>query len=128
MDFFSPPCSFTLPTIPEDQPLEALAEALDARRAQLGPAHPDTLTSANNLASCLIMRGRLHEAEPLLVEASRGAKKALGALIVIEHGHRDRGRADEYGAMCAPCCAPRRPLGQGRAAMSGRTANGNRHP
>ena len=26
------------------------AEALDARRAQLGPAHPDTLTSINNVS------------------------------------------------------------------------------
>ena len=27
------------------------AEALDARRAQLGPAHPDTLTSINNVSA-----------------------------------------------------------------------------
>jgi len=53
-------------------------EALKARRYVLGNSHPDTLTSINNLASLYQASSRFQDAHPLLVEASREAKKVLG--------------------------------------------------
>ena len=45
------------------------SQALAARREALGSAHPQTLTSVNNLACLLKDQGKLGEAEPLFTEA-----------------------------------------------------------
>jgi Tfp pilus assembly protein PilF len=44
-------------------------EALQGRREVLGPHHPDTLTSLDNLATLYSDQGRHREAEPLYKEA-----------------------------------------------------------
>ena len=51
----------------EAEPL--FREALQKRRSTLGDAHPDTLTSMNNLAELLRAQGKFGEAEPLFREA-----------------------------------------------------------
>jgi hypothetical protein len=60
---------------------------LDARERVLGPEHPDTLASRNNLAFCLQAMGDLAAAEPLYRRARAGAERVLGA------DHRRRRRA-----------------------------------
>ena len=44
----------------------------------LGPDHPDTLDSMNNLAMLLKDQGKLEEAEPLFQQCLAGRKKVLG--------------------------------------------------
>ena len=44
----------------------------------LGPAHPDTLATVNNLANLLSDQGKLDEAEPLYRRALAGKEEALG--------------------------------------------------
>ena len=61
-------------------------ETLESRREVCGNRHPDTLTSLNNLATLYQGFGtvdKLELAEPLLKEATVGAKQELGA----EHAH-----------------------------------------
>ena len=53
-------------------------EVLHGRHGALGDAHPDTLSSLNNLASLLMKQGKLSEAESLYHEALRGRREALG--------------------------------------------------
>ncbi|WP_354119947.1 CHAT domain-containing protein [Bradyrhizobium sp. LA6.12] len=53
-------------------------ETLQARRAVLGPRHPDTLVSLNNLAFLYDAQGRYSEAEPLYQEALHASREALG--------------------------------------------------
>ena len=55
-----------------------LREALEARREVLGPKHPNTLTSVNNLGRLLQDRGDLERAEPLLREVVQGFREVLG--------------------------------------------------
>ena len=45
---------------------------------KLGPEHPDTLTSVNNLASLYESQGRYGEAEPLYLRALAASEKVLG--------------------------------------------------
>ncbi|MBA3974869.1 MAG: hypothetical protein C0504_11705 [Candidatus Solibacter sp.] len=55
---------------------------LEMARAQselvLGPEHPDTLTSVNNLAGLFRSQGRYGEAEPLYVRALAARERVLG--------------------------------------------------
>ena len=44
----------------------------------LGPEHPDTLTSVNNLAFLYRSQGRYAEAEPLYQRALAGMERVLG--------------------------------------------------
>jgi tetratricopeptide (TPR) repeat protein len=53
-------------------------EVLAARERLLGPAHADTLLTANNLAWLFLKRGRPDEAAPLAERARDGAAKASG--------------------------------------------------
>ena len=55
-----------------------LYRALGTRERVLGPEHPDTLTSRNNLAGCLQAMGDLAAAEPLYRAALAGAELVLG--------------------------------------------------
>lgn len=55
--------------------------ALAAREKVLGPEHPNTLSSVNNLAALYESQGRYGEAEPLHRRALAGREKALG----LEH-------------------------------------------
>ena len=52
--------------------------ALAGREKALGPDHPDTLTSVNNLAVLLQAKGDYAAAEPLYRRALAGREKALG--------------------------------------------------
>lgn len=45
---------------------------------ELGPDHPNTLTSVNNLANVLESQGRYKEAEELYRRASEGRESVLG--------------------------------------------------
>jgi Tetratricopeptide repeat len=51
-------------------------------RAQLGPDHPDTLASRNNLAEAYREAGRTAEAIPLHQQTLGASKRVLGV-----HGH-----------------------------------------
>ena len=53
-------------------------ELLNSCRAELGDAHPDTITTINNLGVLLQSQGKLEEAEPLLREALTSRRVALG--------------------------------------------------
>ena len=55
-----------------------MLEVLEARRATLGPKHPNTLTSMNNLALLLQAQGKLDEAKPLYVETLEARGATLG--------------------------------------------------
>jgi serine/threonine protein kinase len=58
--------------------IEFLAWAHDTRQAKLGPDHPDTLTSMNNLAEGYRDAGQLAKALPLLEETLKLKKAKLG--------------------------------------------------
>ena len=60
----------------EAEPL--LQRTLAIRERALGPDHPDTAQSLNNLAELYHSQGRLNEAEPLLQRALAIAEQALG--------------------------------------------------
>ena len=53
-------------------------EALELARASLGPTHPSTLTSLNNLAGLYQSQGRYGEAEPLFEQALELSRQTLG--------------------------------------------------
>jgi hypothetical protein len=53
-------------------------QALDARRRLLGPEHPDTLQSMNNLAGTLVDLGDLAGSRDLLQQAVHAYQKLLG--------------------------------------------------
>ena len=57
-------------------------EVLEGRRAALGPQHPETLTSINNLASALHAQGHLEEANQLFQEALQGCR-TLGTKLTL---------------------------------------------
>jgi tetratricopeptide (TPR) repeat protein len=77
--------------------------ALTTRKAQLGPEHPDTLTSMNNLASAYMDDGRLDDALRLRKETLELFKARLGpehpdTLISMNNlasAYQDAGRLDE---------------------------------
>ena len=48
------------------------------RERVLGPEHPDTLTSVNNLAALLRIKGDYAQAEPLYRRALKGRERILG--------------------------------------------------
>src|SRR5262249_53483106 len=53
-------------------------KALPLAERAVGPEHPDTLESVDNLASLYQMQGRYDEAEPLFRRALSGYEKVLG--------------------------------------------------
>ena len=53
-------------------------EALEIRQKVLGPEHPDTATSLNNLAALYQAMGDYAKAEPLFKEALEIRQKVLG--------------------------------------------------
>eukprot|EP00435_Cladocopium_sp_Y103_P009812 s4659_g2.t1 len=53
--------------------------ALEAQERTLGPEHPNTLVSVNNLASCLQAMGLMKDAEPLFRRALEALERTLGA-------------------------------------------------
>ena len=55
-----------------------LQSTLDKHRATLGPEHPNTLTTAANLASVLSHLGRRKEARVLLQNSLEGFRRTLG--------------------------------------------------
>ena len=61
---------------PKAEPL--LQEALRIRQKVLGPEHPDTALSLNNLGGLYRVMGQYDKAEPLFQEALRIRQKVLG--------------------------------------------------
>ena len=53
-------------------------EALRIRQKVLGPEHPDTARSLNNLAALYLAMGEYAKAEPFFQEALRIRQKVLG--------------------------------------------------
>ena len=58
--------------------IRQLERSRQLRLDQLGPDHPDTLNSMNNLATLYREMDRLDEAEPLFLNAVTGARRKLG--------------------------------------------------
>jgi tetratricopeptide (TPR) repeat protein len=77
--------------------------ALDARKKSLGPDHPDTLNSVNNLAMLYRNQGRYDEAEQLYVHALEARERLLGSenpdtyvsMNNLAYLYRSQGRFDE---------------------------------
>ena len=80
-------------------------ETLRIRRRVLGPAHPDTLRSMNNLAATLLAQGRYAEAQKLFEEVVEIKERTLGrdhpdtllsinnlAAMLMNLGHLDEAR------------------------------------
>jgi tetratricopeptide (TPR) repeat protein len=61
-----------------DSSIPLLRTALATRRETLGPRHPDTLQTVNNLALLLFAEGRLAEAEPLCRELMESVSDTSG--------------------------------------------------
>jgi hypothetical protein len=53
---------------------------LGARRRVLGEEHPDTLTSANDLAASLLLQGKYAEAEEMLQAVLAARRRVLGSV------------------------------------------------
>ena len=60
------------------RPSRSLKRALAGREQVLGPEHPDTLPSVNNLAVLYQAQGRYGEAEPLYQRALGGQRAGAG--------------------------------------------------
>ena len=60
------------------RPSRSYEQALQLRREVLGDAHPDTLTSLNNLAALYESQGRYGEAEPLHEQAFQFSHGGVG--------------------------------------------------
>jgi hypothetical protein len=56
----------------------ALTSRLEKRKAKLGPDHPDTLTSMNDLAMAYLAVGKQDLALPLFEETLKHMKAKLG--------------------------------------------------
>jgi tetratricopeptide (TPR) repeat protein len=61
------------------EPISYLTRALAIREQQLGPHHPGTANSLNNLALLYRDQGKYPEAEPLLQRALAICEQQLGA-------------------------------------------------
>ena len=94
----------------EAEPL--LRRALAIREEALGPDHPDTATSLNNLAVLLQAQGRYAEAEPLLPPGAGDPREGAGPRPP-RHGHQPQRPGG-----AAPGPGPVR--GGGAAATAGR--------
>src|SRR5262249_58237923 len=55
-----------------------LTRALDLQRRVLGPEHPETLTTQNNVAGLFLDQGKYAEAEPLYRQALEAQGRVLG--------------------------------------------------
>src|SRR5260370_1130741 len=89
----------------EAEPL--LKRALAIREQQLGPQHPDTASSLNNLALLYRAQGKYEQAEPLLKRALAICEQQLGSehpnTAIARENYisllRAMGRQDEAGQM-----------------------------
>jgi hypothetical protein len=63
--------------------VEVFQKSLDTRRTKLGPDHPDTLGTMNNLAAAYLAGGQLAKAVPLYEDTVQKSKAKLGP----EHPH-----------------------------------------
>eukprot|EP00808_Paulinella_micropora_P006814 g49116.t1 len=77
----------SLPSFLSHQELPTFANAIEYYRStlashesRLGPSHPDTLSSVNNLAELLRTQSKYAEAEPLYRRALEGREQQLGAM------------------------------------------------
>jgi tetratricopeptide (TPR) repeat protein len=78
-------------------------ETLKLMKEQLGPSHPHTLASMNNLARAYQLTGRLAEALPLMEETLKLRKEQLGpkhpdtliSMGNLASGYQDAGRLAE---------------------------------
>jgi eukaryotic-like serine/threonine-protein kinase len=85
-----------------DLAVEVLQKALNTRKAKLGPDHPNTLISMNNMAVGYRDAGKLDLALPLLEETFKLHKAKLGpdhpdTLVCMNNlagGYRDAGKLD----------------------------------
>jgi hypothetical protein len=77
-NFIDTSTSFDVPWYGEAEPL--YQEALQVRREVLGPRHPGTLTSLDNLAALYRDQGRYGEAEPLHQEALQRPRRATSSM------------------------------------------------
>ncbi len=93
-----------------------LETALETRRHVLGGAHPDTLTSFNNMGSLLQAQGKLTEAEPYNREALEGRRRVLGdehpdtltSIYYMGSLLRDQGKLAEAEPYCREALEVRR--------------------
>ena len=96
--------------------------ALAGKEEALGPAHPDTLITVNNLANLLSEQGKYDEAEPMYRRALAGNEEALGPAHpnTLLHGGQSgdpvcsAGQVRRGGAAVSP-----RACGQGGGARAG---------
>ena len=56
-----------------------LKDSLEIKKVKLGPDHPDTLMTMNNLAGCYMQSGNLDQALPLMKETLELLKAKVGA-------------------------------------------------
>jgi hypothetical protein len=65
-----------VPLIPRyDEVERAQRQTVEDRQKMLGPDHPETLTSLNNLAQALFFKGQYKEAAALYRQALAGREK-----------------------------------------------------
>ncbi|KAF7986448.1 hypothetical protein HWV62_31213 [Athelia sp. TMB] len=86
-----------------DDAMPFYKRALAGREKQLGPEHPDTLTTMSNLGELYREQGKYDEAEPLLARVLRSRETQLGEehpdTLSVVHGlarlYKDQGKYDE---------------------------------
>jgi serine/threonine protein kinase/tetratricopeptide (TPR) repeat protein len=107
-------------------------EALQLRRRDLGPEHPDTLTSITNAAELTRLLGRLDEAELLFSEAFETSRRVLGdehdttlsAVINMGALRWQQGRLDDAEALAREAVAMcRRIRGEDHSDVGGTLSN-----
>jgi CHAT domain-containing protein/tetratricopeptide (TPR) repeat protein len=93
--------------------LEPAHRAVELSSTHLGPDHPQTLTSLNNLAMLYGIQGRYEEAEPLFRRALAGTERSLGkdhpdTLITVNNLvmlYQNQGRQEEAEPLLARALA-----------------------
>jgi non-specific serine/threonine protein kinase/serine/threonine-protein kinase len=99
---------------PQTQKL--LEKSLELRRRALGPQHPDTLRTMNELGHILRLEGRLTESEKLLRETLESERRVLGpenpdtllCMIELSNTLRNQGRLSESETLRADTLAVQR--------------------
>ncbi len=86
-----------------DKGIPHLERSVALRQTNLGPEHPDTLASMNNLAVCYQDAGKLDQALPLLEETLKLTKAKLGphhpdtfgSMNNLAQGYKSAGKLDQ---------------------------------